>query len=198
MATALKLSVFATSTENDGERMYRLAFEGGDPENRKIYNRLEDVAKVIVNWNSLVKMINTTPDCEFEIHNDLVYINSSLIEREKRNLWKMIKFEFMNTNQKIINIIQDFIERNFMEALDEKTLKEEKKNLTAESPFICNVMKRPSRLGNIELDGLDLIEAVLDIEKHFNVSIGDENIEKFATIGDVQKCVRELLLKKIK
>lgn len=38
---------------------------------------------------------------------------------------------------------------------------------------------------DLDLDSLDVVEAVMDAEKEFNLSIPDEDAEKWSTVGDL-------------
>lgn len=38
---------------------------------------------------------------------------------------------------------------------------------------------------DLGMDSLDRVEMVMEVEKHFNMSIPDEDSEKFTTVGEV-------------
>ena len=47
---------------------------------------------------------------------------------------------------------------------------------------------------NLTKDSLDIVEAVLALEREFNVKIEDEDLEKLGKIGDLTNYIREKLL----
>ena len=46
-------------------------------------------------------------------------------------------------------------------------------------------------------DSLDMVELILEFEKEFNISIPDEIADKIVTVGEVEKCISNILTKKL-
>ena len=50
---------------------------------------------------------------------------------------------------------------------------------------------RESLLNDIGLDSLDTLEMVMEVEKHFNLSIPDEDVEEFKNVGQIVDYIGE-------
>ena len=48
-------------------------------------------------------------------------------------------------------------------------------------------------VNDLEFDSLDVVEYAMDVEDHFNLSVSDEEADKFATVGQVVDFVVEQL-----
>mgnify|MGYP003510923957 CR=1 FL=1 len=46
-------------------------------------------------------------------------------------------------------------------------------------------------------DSLDTVELIMEFEKEFNISIPDEIADKIVTVGEVEKCISNILTKKL-
>lgn len=94
----------------------------------------------------------------------------------------------MNTDEIIIEIIRKFIEAHYEEDM---TRSQKKLNLTSETAFVSGLGTGVNRVGYLEMDILELVEIIMIIEKETQITISDDATDKFATIGDVQKYIRE-------
>ncbi|MDO1451104.1 acyl carrier protein [Rhodocytophaga aerolata] len=43
------------------------------------------------------------------------------------------------------------------------------------------------------LDSLDAVELIVEVEKHFNIAISDEELEEFVTLQDIVACIETKL-----
>jgi acyl carrier protein len=43
------------------------------------------------------------------------------------------------------------------------------------------------------LDSLDAVELIVEVEKHFNITISDEELEAFVTLQDIVACIETKL-----
>ena len=43
------------------------------------------------------------------------------------------------------------------------------------------------------LDSLDSVELIVEVEKHFNITISDEELEAFVTLQDIIACIETKL-----
>lgn len=48
-----------------------------------------------------------------------------------------------------------------------------------------------SKIADLGLDSLDTVEMMLEIEEKFNITIPDNDFEKFVTVGDIVKYLEE-------
>ena len=44
---------------------------------------------------------------------------------------------------------------------------------------------------NLHIDSLDIIDIVVALEEEFDIDIRDKDVEKWVTVADVVKCVKE-------
>lgn len=57
-------------------------------------------------------------------------------------------------------------------------------------PLAAEELKAATRLGDeLTADSLDIIEIAMAIEEEFGLSIGDDAIEEFETVGDITSYV---------
>lgn len=60
-----------------------------------------------------------------------------------------------------------------------------------EKEFRAEYNREDTPVEEYGMDSIDRIEFIMEVEKHFNISISDEDAERFVTMGDVVSYVEE-------
>ncbi len=53
------------------------------------------------------------------------------------------------------------------------------------------VTENAAIINDLGADSLDTVEFVMEVEKEFNISIPDDDVQKLATVGDAVKYIEE-------
>ena len=65
---------------------------------------------------------------------------------------------------------------------------EELKKIVIERTKCSSQITLESKLKDLGLDSLDLLEVVIDVEERLGIKFEDEELTSFVTMGDVVKC----------
>ena len=62
-----------------------------------------------------------------------------------------------------------------------------------DTSLIDELAADPRWIDELEADSIDVIEFVMAMEEHFDISVPDHEYESIRTIGDAVRCLRRLL-----
>ncbi len=80
-----------------------------------------------------------------------------------------------------------------------ENFKEKFKKLISEKLEVdeADIISEAKFIDDLGADSLDMVELILEFEKEFNISIPDEIADKIVTVGEVEKCISNILTKKL-